>query len=44
VTPHQSGDGPRGRERLEALCCENLGRYVRGEPLLNEVTDTGIAH
>jgi phosphoglycerate dehydrogenase-like enzyme len=44
ITPHQSGEGPRGQERLDALFLDNLGRFVRGEPLINEVTDTGITH
>ena len=44
ITPHQSGEGPRAQERLDDLFVENLGRYVRGEPLLNEVTHTGITH
>ncbi len=40
ITPHQSGYSPLGFERLNDLFIENLDRYVRGEPLLNEVTDT----
>ena len=44
ITPHQSGDGPRSDERLDDLFVDNLGRYLRGEPLRNRVTDTGISH
>ena len=41
ITPHQSGDGPRAQERLDALFVDNLGRYQRGEALINEVFETG---
>ncbi len=41
ITPHQSGDGPRAQERLDDLFAENLARYRRGEPLINEVFETG---
>jgi len=41
ITPHQSGDGPRAQERLDDLFVENLGRYLREEPLVNEVLVTG---
>ncbi len=37
VTPHVGGDSPRSHERLMDLFCENLRRYVAGEPLLNVV-------
>ncbi len=42
ITPHQSGYSPLGFERLNDLFIANLDRYVRGEPLLNEVTDTNV--
>ena len=44
ITPHQSGEGPRAQERLDDLFLDNLGRYMRGETLINEVTDTGVTH
>jgi phosphoglycerate dehydrogenase-like enzyme len=37
VTPHNSGASTRADERAEDLFIDNLGRYVRGEPLVNEV-------
>jgi phosphoglycerate dehydrogenase-like enzyme len=37
ITPHVAGDSPRSHERFMALFCENLRRYVAGEPLLNVV-------
>lgn len=37
VTPHTSGMGPRLWERAVDLFAENLGRYRRGEALLNRV-------
>jgi phosphoglycerate dehydrogenase-like enzyme len=37
VTPHSSGTSGAGHERACALFVENLGRYLRGEPLRNEV-------
>jgi phosphoglycerate dehydrogenase-like enzyme len=37
ITPHDSGSSPRSGERLMDLFCENLRRYVAGEPLLNVV-------
>lgn len=37
ITAHQSGEGPRSDERLDALFLENLGRYVAGRPLRNVV-------
>jgi phosphoglycerate dehydrogenase-like enzyme len=35
VTPHMAGLSGRFVERATSLFCENLGRYIRGEPLLN---------
>ena len=37
ITAHQSGDGPRGDERLDALFLENLERYIGKRPLRNTV-------
>lgn len=38
VTPHACGQTPGNDERALDLFVVNLGRYCRGEPLLNEVT------
>ena len=40
VTPHVSGITPQFFERIAAIFAQNLGRYVRGEPLAN-VVDVG---
>jgi len=37
ITPHTAGSSPRSHERLIDLFCENLRRYLAGEPLLNVV-------
>jgi phosphoglycerate dehydrogenase-like enzyme len=37
VTPHISGGTPRYMERAVVLFCDNLRRYVAGEPLRNVV-------
>ncbi|MDR5694987.1 MAG: D-2-hydroxyacid dehydrogenase [Armatimonadota bacterium] len=37
LTPHVAGTSPRYMDRAIPLFCENLGRYLRGEPLLNVV-------
>lgn len=37
ITAHQSGEGPRGDERLDALFLENLEHLVNGRPLRNTV-------
>lgn len=37
VTPHASGDTPRNLVRASEIFVDNLGRFVRGEPLRNEV-------
>ncbi len=37
LTPHISGGTPRYMERAVDLFCENLRRYLAGEPLRNEV-------
>lgn len=38
ITPHDAGYSPLGEERLASLFLENLARYARGEPLINDVT------
>ncbi len=38
ATPHTSGETRRASLRTEELFVDNLGRWVRGEPLRNEVT------
>jgi len=42
VTPHASNRGALTGARGDALFLENLGRYVRGEPLLNPVDPADI--
>lgn len=37
ITPHVSGTSPRYMDRAVPLFCENLHRYLQGEPLLNLV-------
>ncbi|MCC6174306.1 MAG: D-2-hydroxyacid dehydrogenase [Chloroflexi bacterium] len=37
ITPHNSASSPHMEERVLALFLDNLGRLVRGEPLLNAV-------
>jgi phosphoglycerate dehydrogenase-like enzyme len=37
VTPHNSGDAPGNLERASEIFLDNLARFVRGEPLRNEV-------
>ena len=37
ITPHNSGWSTRADERAEDLFLDNLGRYLRGDPLINEV-------
>ncbi|HXF67444.1 MAG TPA: D-2-hydroxyacid dehydrogenase [Burkholderiales bacterium] len=41
ITPHDAGAAAGNEERLAALFLENLGRYLRGEPLRNEVRAQG---
>lgn len=43
VTPHTSWSSGRVLDRSVELFCENLGRYARGEPLLN-VVDPGAGY
>ncbi len=43
LTPHDAGYSPLGSRRLGALFLENLGHFVRGEPMRNEIRSTGIA-
>lgn len=44
-TPHISGSSlsPRFKDRLWDIFALNLGRYARGEPLLNELTPAQLA-
>ena len=37
VTPHSSGTSPGNFHRASEIFVDNVGRYVRGEPLRNEV-------
>jgi len=37
ITPHDSGFSPLSLERTSKLFLDNLGRFRRGEPLLNEI-------
>jgi phosphoglycerate dehydrogenase-like enzyme len=37
VTPHSSGTSPGNHHRATEIFIDNLARYVRGEPLRNEV-------
>ena len=37
ITPHVSGASPRYMDRAVPLFCENLRRYLHGDPLLNVV-------
>lgn len=37
ITPHVSGASPAYMDRAVPLFCENLRRYIKGEPLLNVV-------
>lgn len=42
LTPHDAGWSPRANERMAALFLDNVGRYVRGEPLRNEVAASDL--
>lgn len=42
LTPHDAGYSPLGSLRLGSLFLENLGRFVRDQPLRNEILSTGI--
>ena len=35
ISPHSASNGVNENRRLVDLFCENLGRYLKGEPLLN---------
>ncbi len=37
ITPHSSGGTPLATARAAEIFADNLGRFVRGEPLRNEV-------
>ncbi len=38
VTPHSAGGTPLATQRAADMFTENLGRFLRNEPLINEVT------
>ncbi len=38
ITPHNSGSSDGTTQRVAEIFLDNLGRFVRGEPLRNEVT------
>ena len=40
ITPHSSGTSVGNLHRATEIFVDNLGRYVRGEPLRNEVVAT----
>ena len=42
VTPHSSGTNPGNHARATEIFLENLGRYVRGESLRNEVSPSDL--
>jgi phosphoglycerate dehydrogenase-like enzyme len=42
LTPHASGLSAGNQPRNDALFLENLGRFVRGEPLLNEAAPAEV--
>jgi phosphoglycerate dehydrogenase-like enzyme len=42
ITPHDAGYSPLSDTRLGELFLDNLGRYVRGDPLRNEIRETGL--
>ena len=42
ITPHNSGWSSRADERAEDLFIDNLGRYLRGDPLINEVAARAV--
>ena len=42
VTPHSSGRSPVKERRATEMFVENLGRFVRGEALVNEVASDAL--
>jgi D-2-hydroxyacid dehydrogenase (NADP+) len=40
ITPHMAGLTPYYLERLTNIFCDNLTRFLRGEPLINVVNKT----
>ncbi|MHB1469040.1 MAG: 2-hydroxyacid dehydrogenase [Solirubrobacteraceae bacterium] len=42
ITPHMAGDSPEAARRAYAFVGEQIGRYARGEPLLNVVQGRGL--
>ncbi len=43
ITPHVAGDFPGYTDRMLPLFCENLGRYLAGQPL-QHVVDTALGY
>ena len=41
ITPHSSGTSPGNQDRASEVFLENLGAYLRGESLRNEVGASG---
>ena len=39
ITPHNAGASPNRHHRTTAFFCQNLRRYLAGQPLLNEVDE-----
>ena len=37
ITPHAAGASPKRHHRTVGFFCENLVRYMNGEPLMNEI-------
>lgn len=37
ITPHAAGSSPKRHHRTVGFFCENLVRYMNGEPLMNEI-------
>jgi phosphoglycerate dehydrogenase-like enzyme len=37
ITPHTAGSSPHYNERATELFCDNLARFLRGEPMRNVV-------
>lgn len=37
ITPHASGHSPQANDRILDLICDNVQRFIKGEPLKNQV-------